>query len=118
VGDDRHLIGRLDHLGGGRDGGINIAVVTRLCALLVEGLEIFPAELRTVGCAGRPDLPLDRLAGGGLASSATATIGPRTARRTTFSKATIRLSMTGKPAAIQQAFTWSQSYPLRRAPRA
>ena len=34
------------------------------------------------------------------------------------SKATIRLSMTGKPAAMQQALTCSQSYPLRRAPRA
>jgi late competence protein required for DNA uptake (superfamily II DNA/RNA helicase) len=44
-----------------------------------------------------------------VASSPTAAIGPRTGRRTTSSKGTIRLSMTGKPAAMLQALTPLQS---------
>src|SRR5262249_7565664 len=47
--------------------------------------------------------------GGRLACAPTAAMGPRTARRTTSSKGTIRLSMTGKPAAMQQALIGSQS---------
>ncbi len=57
---DRHVVGRLDHLGGCRHRGIDIAVVTRVGALLVERVQIGLAELRAVGRAGGADLPLDR----------------------------------------------------------
>ncbi len=58
--DDRHLVGRLDHFSGRRHCGINVAVVTRFRAFLVEGIEIRLAELRAVGGARSADLPLDR----------------------------------------------------------
>ncbi len=59
MGDDRHLVGRLDHLGGAWHRGIDIAVVARFDALLVEGLEILLAELGAVGRAGGADVPFD-----------------------------------------------------------
>jgi len=51
----------------------------------------------------------ERVISGEFEASPTAGIGLLTARRTTSSKATIPLSMTGKPAATQQALTRSQS---------
>jgi uncharacterized Zn-binding protein involved in type VI secretion len=56
--------------------------------------------------------------GGAPAGSPTATIGPRTARSQTTSKGSARLSITGRPAAMQAALMVSQSCPLRYTPRA
>ena len=60
MGDDRHVIGGLDHLGGRRHRGVHIAVMAGHRTLAVERREVELFELRAVGRGRGSGVPADR----------------------------------------------------------